>query len=524
MGQGKEKKQDVGKATACNPISKNRMILMCTAFVGIILIGIEVYIYLVRRDIPMMGGIGICFVVDLFLMVNSIMNIDQIQKERDQQNFEELQKAQKASYILQRRIFDELMDRLDEIEDDQADPTETIIQAQKAIAKITLSRSQDNAEALMNSNVELTKQLEGLQKYTDSIDQKMLSYQKDAFQQTKDLVREENREIIREIQRLHDNIQNMQQSLMSQTQQNLSMQSMMMSQPMQQPIMQQMPVNTEAVKPAEDFAVSEEQSPVSDVKDMEMEVAAAGLEESVDLSMDEADSIALDLPIDEDLAAASGDEALSVDNLGDEELSLDELGTEELSVDAPGSEEELSVDDLGGDELSMDDLGSDELSVDDLGGDDFGGEELSVDDLGSDELSVDDLGDADLSVDDLGSEALEADELSDDEVSLDDLASDDLSLDVMEEDTEIQASEEGLPDISSDDINLEDLDLSLEETGLEEEVQEVAEEEPIAIEPVSEDPNAKLDPDQIAAMFAQANGAEEPAEAEEEPVAIEPVS
>ncbi|SDW90548.1 hypothetical protein SAMN05216391_12312, partial [Lachnospiraceae bacterium KHCPX20] len=510
MGQGKEKKQDVGKATACNPISKNRMILMCTAFVGIILIGIEVYIYLVRRDIPMMGGIGICFVVDLFLMVNSIMNIDQIQKEQDQQNFEELQKAQKASYILQRRIFDELMDRLDEIEDDQADPTETIIQAQKAIAKITLSRSQDNAEALMNSNVELTKQLEGLQKYTDSIDQKMLNYQKDALQQTKDLVREENREIIREIHRLHDNIQNMQQSLMamSQTQQNLSMQSMMMSQPMQQPVMQQMPVNTEAVKPAEDFAVSEEQSQVSDVKDMEMEVAAAGLEEAVDLSIDEADSIAMDLPIDEDLATASDDEALSVDNLGDEELSLDELGTEELSVDAPGSEEELSVDDLGGDELSMDELGSDELSVDDLGGDDFGGEELSMDDLGSDELSVDDLGDADLSVDDLGSEAVEADELSDDEVSLDDLASDDLSLDVMEEDTEIQASEEGLPDISSDDINLEDLDLSLEETGLEEEVQEVAEEEPVAIEPVSDDPNAKLDPDQIAAMFAQANAAE----------------
>ncbi|SCW75203.1 hypothetical protein SAMN02910400_02234, partial [Lachnospiraceae bacterium C10] len=37
-------------------------------------------------------------------------------------------------------------------------------------------------------------------------------------------------------------------------------------------------------------------------------------------------------------------------------------------------------------------------------------------------------------------------------------------------------------------------------------------EEPVAIEPVSEDPNAKLDPDQIAAMFAQANAAEAPKE------------
>lgn len=206
MNQKKEKKQKK-QNDASNPICKNRMVLLCTAFIGILLIGIEVYIYLERKDIPMMGGLAICFVVDLFMMVNSIMNIDQINKDKEQQNYEDLYKAQKASYLVIRRSFDELMDRLDDLEDSSGIPTEDILQAQKAIAKIILSRSQDNAEALMNSNVEVTKHLDSISDFTGSIDQKMKAYQTEALQQTKDLVREENREIIAEIRRLHDAIQ-----------------------------------------------------------------------------------------------------------------------------------------------------------------------------------------------------------------------------------------------------------------------------------------------------------------------------
>ena len=508
MDQEKEKKQKK-QSTASSPICKNRMVLLSTAFIGILLIGIEVYIYLERKDIPMMGGLAICFVVDLFLMVNSIMNIDQINKEKDQQNYEDLIKAQKASYLVIRRGFDDLQDRLDDLQDRMDDlednsgiPAEDIIQAQKAIAKIVLSRSQDNAEALMNSNVELTKHLDEIADFTGSVDQKMQTYQKEALQQTKDLVRDENREIIREVRGLHDSIQNMQQSIVtiSQAQHNLSVQSMMMAQPMQQPAPQAVsPAPAPVAKEAEELSFETDlrsqftEPPLDDLEESFDEAPVDAFDENPDASFD---GISDEISLDED-ALENIDEVVSDDIRLDaseedslEDLSLEGFDEEDSSLEESDESETLSLDDLGGDEVEIGDLGDDNL----------GTEDLSLDNLPMDDLPMDDLSTEDLPMEDL----------SMDDISMEDLGTDDVQVEEgLDLGMEAEESFEEAPE-------LEDLDLTIEEP-------EPVEEAVPEIEPVSEDPNAKLDPDQIAAMFAQASGGEAaPApEPEEEPEPVE---
>ena len=464
MNQKKEKKQKK-QNDASNPICKNRMVLLCTAFIGILLIGIEVYIYLERKDIPMMGGLAICFVVDLFMMVNSIMNIDQINKDKEQQNYEDLYKAQKASYLVIRRSFDELMDRLDDLEDSSGIPTEDILQAQKAIAKIILSRSQDNAEALMNSNVEVTKHLDSISDFTGSIDQKMKVYQTEALQQTKDLVREENREIIAEIRRLHDAIQNLQQNMVSitQAQHNLSVQSMMMSQAASQTVTQVMqPAATSPKIDEMDLSSEFTEPPMEDLEENFNEVPLEEFHEELDeLSLDEDSLENTDEVVSDDLPLEE-----TLEELDDLSLEDSEEGLDDLSLEGPVEE----TDDLSLDDLSLDGFDEDLTSEEETG---------------------------------------ENDSIEKDSIEMDDLSLD-LDLDDISEEMEAPLEE------------------PVEEPVVEMEPEPVAEPEvAVEIEPVSEDPNAKLSPDQIAAMFAQADGGAGERESVVEPeaaVEIEPVS
>ena len=154
------------------------------------------------------------------------------------------------------------------------------------------------------------------------------------------------------------------------------------------------------------------------------------------------------------------------------------------------TEEEVSVDDITVDDMALDEIAAGDVAVDDITSDNAALDDITVDDIIADDISAEDIALDDITADDITSE----------DIALDDITAD---------------------DITSDDITLEDV--ALDDTALDENIIEepVVEEEAPPMPDLS-DPNKKLSPEEIAAMFANAGSVTE--EAAEEKIAEENVT
>ena len=103
---------------------------------------LEIYFMIhAKGNFPALLIVAICMVAVLFFLVLSIIELNQKNKENERQEYADIYKAQKASYLAQKKYFDELNERLNQLEENTNFPAEDIITAQKAVAKVTISRS-----------------------------------------------------------------------------------------------------------------------------------------------------------------------------------------------------------------------------------------------------------------------------------------------------------------------------------------------------------------------------------------------
>ncbi len=99
-----------------------------------------------------MIGVAIGMMACLMFLVMAIVDLNQKTKDRELEEFEEIYKAQKASYLSSRRFFEEMDMRMQALESNSQFPTDDIISAQKAVAKLTINRNKESAEELLNAN------------------------------------------------------------------------------------------------------------------------------------------------------------------------------------------------------------------------------------------------------------------------------------------------------------------------------------------------------------------------------------
>ena len=160
---------------------------MKVAFAGIveaILAIIEIYIMInFNRHFLSIVSVALIMVVVLFFLITGIIDINLITRQQEQKRYEELYNAQKASYLIIRKSFDEMEERLKSIEEGSALPADEIINAQKAVAKVTISRSKENTDALMNSNDELINQLYAMQEKLESNNDSLIKQQQELMNQ-----------------------------------------------------------------------------------------------------------------------------------------------------------------------------------------------------------------------------------------------------------------------------------------------------------------------------------------------------
>ena len=287
---------------------------------------------------------GVLILGALYFLISSLIEISYRRDQNRREQYDGIYKAEKASYMIFRKYFDSLAQTLNSMDEKLDMPAEEIISAQKAVAKVTINRSKENTDALMNSN--------------DKLIEKLFEFQ--------DLLSENNEKLIEKTAEV--NSQNNKENEMRQAELTSKMREMELSikNEIYQTINQMAlsgqfasagPVVNSASAPAPEMAMpemtmSDIAMPEDETFDADAQLAAMMAEEtsqdlvSEEMSLDDLSEPAVDMEF-------LGDETLS------EEISLEGLDTpvDEL----PAMEELPSFDDLPIDELGAPEI---ELPVD----------------------------------------------------------------------------------------------------------------------------------------------------------------
>jgi hypothetical protein len=80
-----------------------------------------------------------------------------------EEQYDSIFKSEKASYLLLRKTFDDLYELIEKGNQSRKTNVEDIIHAQKAVAKVSIGRSKENADALMNSNDRIMEKISMLE-------------------------------------------------------------------------------------------------------------------------------------------------------------------------------------------------------------------------------------------------------------------------------------------------------------------------------------------------------------------------
>ena len=191
---------DDRKPSGNNQILKEKMKIGISIVIEAVLIMLEIYVLTQMQDqLLIAGAMVIPMALTLYFLILSIINVSQYNKRMEIERYEDLYNAQKASYLIVRKSFEELSKRLEDLEQVNNLPAEEIINAQKAVAKLTISRNKENALALMESNESLIEQLSSLERELKQNNSSIAERQEKLLEQTKKDLIERNRDLERQL-------------------------------------------------------------------------------------------------------------------------------------------------------------------------------------------------------------------------------------------------------------------------------------------------------------------------------------
>ena len=104
--------------------------------------------------------LAIVALIAVYVIISAIMTIATEEEAKRNEHLENLYRSEKASYIMLKKSFDEIEERLTELQETSKVPAEEIINAQKGIAKVIINRSKENADAIINSNDQVLERLD----------------------------------------------------------------------------------------------------------------------------------------------------------------------------------------------------------------------------------------------------------------------------------------------------------------------------------------------------------------------------
>ena len=120
------------------------------------------------------AGIALVELIFLYVIIQGIFALKEEKEIRNEAQYDNVFKSEKASYLMLKKYFEEFEDKLNYLEKASKVPTEEIVNAQKGIAKVVMNRTRQGSEAMLNSTEQIADQLAEVQKQSEAF-QSLLS-------------------------------------------------------------------------------------------------------------------------------------------------------------------------------------------------------------------------------------------------------------------------------------------------------------------------------------------------------------
>ena len=135
-----------------------------TLLIAVVLLVADLYAMInMPQKFIILAIITALFLVAIYFLVDSISIYLMAEKNRKEEQYDSIFKSEKASYLLLRKTFDDLYELIEKGNQSRKTNVEDIIHAQKAVAKVSIGRSKENADALMNSNDRIMEKISMLE-------------------------------------------------------------------------------------------------------------------------------------------------------------------------------------------------------------------------------------------------------------------------------------------------------------------------------------------------------------------------
>ena len=154
------------------------------------------------EEYMLIAAITVIFVVCLWGVISGFFSLNALKEDRREEQYDSIFKSEKASYLMLRKYFDEIEEKIEILQKESRIPTEDIINAQKAIAKVVINRNKENADAIMSSNEQLVETFEQLENRLKESNDFIIESQKN-------VIYENLKDIMEKQQALSDSIKDM---------------------------------------------------------------------------------------------------------------------------------------------------------------------------------------------------------------------------------------------------------------------------------------------------------------------------
>ncbi len=115
------------------------------------------------KEYMLIAAITVIFMICLWGVISGFFSLSALKEDRREEQYDSIFKSEKASYLMLRKYFDEIEEKIEILQKESKIPTEDIINAQKGIAKVVINRNKENADAIMSSNEQLMETFEHLE-------------------------------------------------------------------------------------------------------------------------------------------------------------------------------------------------------------------------------------------------------------------------------------------------------------------------------------------------------------------------
>lgn len=154
------------------------------------------------REYILIAAITAIFMICLWGVISGFFSLNTLKEERREEQYDSIFKSEKASYLMLRKYFDEIEEKIEMLQKESKIPTEDIINAQKGIAKVVINRNKENADAIMSSNEQLMETFEQLESKLKESNDFIIESQKN-------VIYENLKDIMEKQQALSDSIKDM---------------------------------------------------------------------------------------------------------------------------------------------------------------------------------------------------------------------------------------------------------------------------------------------------------------------------